>query len=87
MILGINLTCVLLIDGARMPVEKNPWISFMTAEPMISQLDWKKPAENPSGPGALSAWIAKRCRVEVLQLLYVDRRKHLIETSQSNKQR
>lgn len=38
---------------------KNYWISFITAGPTTSQLDWKKLAEKPSGPGALSPLIAK----------------------------
>lgn len=27
---------------------------------MVSQLEWKKEAEKPSGPGALSAWMANK---------------------------
>lgn len=39
--------------------EKKAWISRITCGPTVSQLDWKKLAEKPSGPGALSAWIEK----------------------------
>ena len=53
-IFGINLTKVLFIDDGRYPVMKNSWISLVTAFPTVFQLDWKKLAENPSGPGALS---------------------------------
>lgn len=37
---------------------KNCCISLMIAGPTTSQLDWKKLAEKPSGPGALSGLIA-----------------------------
>lgn len=32
----------------------------MTEGPITSQLEWKKLAEKPSGPGVMSAWIANR---------------------------
>lgn len=37
---------------------KKFWISFVIAGPTVVQLDWKKLAEKPSGPGALSGWMA-----------------------------
>lgn len=40
--------------------EKKDWISKTMLGPTVIQFDWKKLAENPSGPGALSAWIEKQ---------------------------
>ena len=42
------------------PEVKKPCTSLHIASPIVIQLDWKKQAENPSGPGALSGWIEKR---------------------------
>lgn len=50
--------CVSLIEHGRELVTKKPCISFVIAGPTTSQLDWKKLAEKPSGPGALSGCIA-----------------------------
>lgn len=38
---------------------KNSRISATIAGPTAIQLAWKKDAKNPSGPDALSGWIAK----------------------------
>lgn len=56
-ILGINLIWVELIENGRLPSEKNSYISFVIAGPTMSQFDWKKLAEKPSGLGALSGWM------------------------------
>ena len=42
------------------PSLKNSVISAMMVGPTVAQFILKKPAETPSGPGALSGWIKKR---------------------------
>lgn len=44
--------------GDKISVEKKLCISLMIDWSMVSQFEWKKLAEKPSGSGALSAWIA-----------------------------
>ncbi|CAN7008277.1 unnamed protein product [Brassica oleracea var. botrytis] len=39
---------------------KNSCTSLIMSLPTIPQLDWKKHAENPSGPGAFSKLMEKR---------------------------
>ncbi|WZZ47825.1 hypothetical protein YC2023_044084 [Brassica napus] len=41
-------------------VLKKAWISKHIAGPTVSQCDWKKHAEKPSGPGALSGYIENK---------------------------
>ena len=41
-------------------MEKKRWISSIMEGPITSQLEMKKLVEKRFGPGALSAWIAKR---------------------------
>ena len=57
MLFGISRTWVSLIDLGRVPEVKKYWISVTISGPTVGQLAWKKLAENPSGPGALSGWI------------------------------
>ena len=65
-IFGISLIWVEFILLGRCPDEKKVWTSRMIWEPTISQLDWKKLAENPSGPGAFTGCIAKKaCFISV----------------------
>lgn len=44
-------------------MEKNSWISKVICLPTVLQFDWKKLAEKPSGPGALSGCIEKQARL------------------------
>lgn len=39
---------------------KKSCTSRIKAGPIVLQLEWKKLAEKPSGPGALSGWIRNR---------------------------
>ncbi|CAA7030283.1 unnamed protein product [Microthlaspi erraticum] len=41
-----------LRDNLKFPEAKKSWISDMTFSFTVFQFDWKKQAENPSGPGA-----------------------------------
>ena len=41
-------------------VLKKAWISKHIAGPTVSQCDWNKHAEKPSGPGALSGYIENK---------------------------
>ncbi|CAA7014645.1 unnamed protein product [Microthlaspi erraticum] len=54
----MSLTCVALMFLGRMPVEMKA-ISDMILGLTVSRFSWKKPAEKPSGHGALSGFIAK----------------------------
>lgn len=56
----MSLTCVSLMLSGSIPVLKKLWTSLVTTDPTASQLEWKKQAENPSGPGALYGCIEKR---------------------------
>ena len=47
----------MLLGGT--PEEKNIFTSRHMWGPIVRQWDWKKLAENPSGPGALSWWMEK----------------------------
>ncbi|CAA7039105.1 unnamed protein product [Microthlaspi erraticum] len=56
---GCSLTMRILEIILKIPVEKNACISVMIFDLTVSQFSWKYPAEKPSGPGALSRFIAK----------------------------
>ena len=59
-VLGISLTCVEFMFDGMMPDAKKPLTSATIVAPTDVQLDWKKQAENLSGPKALSGCMAKR---------------------------
>lgn len=59
-VLGMSRTWVLLIELGIFPDAKNSLISATMVGLTAVQFAWKKDAENPSGPGALSGWIEKR---------------------------
>lgn len=48
---------VSLIDLGRIPIVKKFLISLVIAGCTVIQLDWKKLAEKPLGPGVFSWWM------------------------------